>query len=96
MQSWRISKGWDVYGLNDEKLGTVHEVYENNYFQMDTGFLGLGKDFWIPFSAITDVRGDKVYIRADKNNLKSMGWDKKPTGLGGGISGTGPSSGDRY
>ncbi len=81
--------GMHVYSSDDHQIGTISEIGQS-HFKCDTGFLGLGKDFWIPFSAITDVRGDRVYLRADKNNLKSMGWDKKPTNLGG------FTGGDRY
>lgn len=90
MQSWRITKGWDVYDLNNDKIGTVNEV-SGSFFKIDTGFLGLGKDYYIPFSAITDVRDEKVFINSSKDRLDSMGWDRKPMG---GITGSGPGEGN--
>ncbi len=89
MQSWRISKGWDVYDSKNEKIGSVKDV-STDFFHCDTGFLGLGKDYYIPFSAISNVSGEKVYINTSKDRLDSMGWDKKPMG---GITGEGPGEG---
>jgi hypothetical protein len=48
------------------------------YFKVDTGFLGLGKDLFIPATAVTDVSGDRVTINADKDRLDDRGWDRRP------------------
>lgn len=85
MQNWRVSKGWDVCDVNGDKIGSVNEV-SGSYFKIDSGFLGLGKDYYIPFSAIRDVRDDKVFITSTKDRLDMMGWEKPPMG---GVSGTG-------
>jgi hypothetical protein len=49
------------------------------YFKVDTGFLGLGKDLFIPASAITDVSGKRVTLNADKDRLDERGWDRRPS-----------------
>src|SRR4051794_7093387 len=49
------------------------------YFKVDTGFLGLGKDLYIPASAITDVTGTRVTLNADKDRLDERGWDRRPS-----------------
>jgi hypothetical protein len=82
MQDWRVSKGWDVYDANNEKIGEIKEV-SGNHFKIDTGFLGLGKDYYIPFSAISDVSGEKVFISGTKDRLDSMGWDRPMGGITG-------------
>ena len=48
-------------------------------FKVDTGFLGLGKDLFIPASAIADVSGRRVTINADKDRLDDRGWDRRPS-----------------
>ena len=49
------------------------------YFKVDTGFLGLGKDLFIPASAITDVTGKQVTLNVDKGRLDDRGWDRRPS-----------------
>jgi hypothetical protein len=48
-------------------------------FKVDTGLFGLGKDLYIPASAITDVSGKRVTINADKDRLDDRGWDRRPS-----------------
>ena len=48
------------------------------HFKVDTGFLGLGKDLYIPASAIADVAGDRVTLTLDKEGLDARGWDRRP------------------
>jgi len=48
-------------------------------FKVDTGFLGLGKDLFIPASAITNVSGKRVTLNADKDRLDDRGWDRRPS-----------------
>lgn len=79
MRNWRIQQNYSVYGRDDQKIGTVGEV-QGDYFKMDTGFLGLGTDYFVPIDAVTDVRDDRVYINATKDQLSSLGWESKPTG----------------
>ena len=49
------------------------------YFKVDTGFLGLGKDLFIPAGAVADVTGNRVTLNVDKDRVKEMGWDQRPT-----------------
>ena len=48
------------------------------YLKVDTGFLGLGKDLFIPTSAVSDVAGDRITLSVDKDRLDDMGWDRRP------------------
>jgi hypothetical protein len=51
------------------------------YLQVDTGFLGLGKDLFIPSGAISSVTGDRVMLTVDKGRLDDMGWNRPPNWL---------------
>ena len=48
-----LQNGMDVYGADDAKLGTIHEV-RDNYFIVEKGFF-FPKDYYIPVSAIEGV-----------------------------------------
>ena len=54
-----------------------------NYLKVDTGFLGLGKDYYVPAEYVSDVLDDKVMLNVSKDAAKSMGWDEKPASLEG-------------
>ena len=49
----------------------------DQYLKVDTGFLGLGKDLYIPTSAVSDVSGERVTLTVDKDRLGEMGWDRR-------------------
>lgn len=49
--------------------------------QVDPGFLGLGKELYIPFSVVGEVRRDGVHLEVDRDNLDRMGWDQRPVWL---------------
>ncbi len=48
---------------------------------VDTGILGLGKDLWIPFGSISEIRGKGVFLDVDKDDVDTMGWDHRPNWL---------------
>ena len=54
-----------------------------NYLKVDTGFLGLGKDYYVPAEYVSEVLDDKVIINTSKDTAKTMGWDEKPSSLEG-------------
>jgi hypothetical protein len=93
----RIHEGMDVYDRNDDKVGSVGEVYsmtganapssgsvsssavESDWFvKVDTGFLGLGKDLYIPARSISNVFDDRLVLDVDKDTIDTFGWDEKP------------------
>jgi hypothetical protein len=47
--------------------------------KLDTGFLGLGKDLYVPGSAVTSVHDDRVSLDVDKDTIDTFGWDEKPS-----------------
>jgi hypothetical protein len=94
-----VRKGMDVYDVNGDKIGSVGEIFagatvgasstasagstSGNYLKVDTGFLGLGKDYYVPAEYVNDVLDDKVMLNISKDAAKSMGWDEKPASLEG-------------
>ena len=50
----------------------------DQYLKVDTGFLGIGKDQYIPTSAVTDVTGDHVMLDVNKDQIDTLGWDRRP------------------
>ena len=74
-----VRKGSTAYSLDGEKIGTIGDVGAM-HFKCDTGFLGLGKDFYIPFSNVDHVTGDQVYLNVTKSQLNQMQWDREPAG----------------
>jgi hypothetical protein len=52
------------------------------YLKVDTGFLGLGKDLFMPSGAISSVTDDRVSLSVDKDRLDDMGWNRPPDWLG--------------
>ncbi len=83
--SREVRQGMDVYDVDGDKVGSVEEVAESGagYMKVSTGFLGLGKDWYVPFSAVREVRSDAVYLSADKDDADRLGWDAPPTAVSG-------------
>jgi hypothetical protein len=90
-----IREGMTVEDADGDKVGTVGKIYQpasvsstassttapagELFLKVDTGFLGLGKDRFIPASAIRNVTGDRVILTVDKDRVDEMGWDVRPT-----------------
>jgi len=86
----RVTDGMDVYDVSGEKIGTVEDVYDTTqakgrsssgggYLRVPTGFLGLGREHHIPFSAIRSIKGDQIHLRASKDELDELGYGESPT-----------------
>ena len=83
-----VADGMDVFDAADDKIGTVDEVYDatageasrsgGGYLRVPTGFLGMGAERHIPFSAIRDVRDGKIYLNVAKDRLGDLGYDEVP------------------
>jgi uncharacterized protein (TIGR02271 family) len=75
-QTNQIQTGWDVYGSDGEKIGTIDEVGAN-YVVVQKGFF-FPTDIYIPTSAVTSVGEDRVEISATKDSVEGQGWDQPP------------------
>jgi hypothetical protein len=89
-----IREDMTVEDADGDRVGTVGKIYQpasvastassaaepagQLFLKVDTGFLGLGKDLFIPASAIRDVTGDRVILTVDKDRVDEMGWDVRP------------------
>ena len=86
-----IESGMDVFDLDVRKLGTVVHLYEpagagpaaagQGYIEVKTGFLGLGKHYFIPLSAVRDVTEGGVFLSQSRDAFQQQGWDKRPADL---------------
>jgi uncharacterized protein (TIGR02271 family) len=73
---WEIDHGYDVFAADGEKIGDVQEVYPH-YLVVSKGFF-FPTERYVPVNAITDVREERVYVSATKDQVDSMGWDTIP------------------
>jgi hypothetical protein len=92
-----IRKGMDVMDVDGDKIGTVDEIFQpaavsstasttgeatgEPILKVETGFLGLGKDYYVPSSAVRDVTAERVVLGVDKDELDTLGWDTRPRWL---------------
>lgn len=79
----KVRDGMDVYDANEDKVGTVHEVYDapanqpnsgGGYLRVPTGFLGMGSERHIPFTAIEEVRDERIFLSVTKDRLDELGY----------------------
>src|SRR5215213_4257039 len=76
--NYQVREGMDVVDQNGDKIGKAGETLGGGrYFNVDAGFLGM-KEYYDPFEAVTEVRGDTVYVNVTKDRLADMGWDRRP------------------
>ncbi len=72
----QLQPGTNVYGSDNEKVGDLAEVGAN-YLLVRKGFLFV-KDRYIPFSAISRVDTDGVYLNVTKDQIDSQSWEQAP------------------
>jgi uncharacterized protein (TIGR02271 family) len=72
----QLQQGWDVYGADGEKVGDVSELHEG-YFIAKQGLI-FSHEHYIPFSAISRVEHDRVYLAVTKDQIEAQGWDQAP------------------
>ena len=89
----QLIDGMDVFDVNGEKIGTISEVYDTTagndrasasgggYLRVPTGFLGLGREHHIPFSAIRSIKEDRINLGIAKEDLDDLGYGESPTEL---------------
>jgi len=74
-----LRTGMQVYSSDNHQIGTISEVGQS-HFKCETGILGLGKDLYIPFSAVTRVEDNRCYLNVVRDQVSQMGWDRQPVG----------------
>lgn len=93
-QDYGLIPGKDVYSRDDEKVGSIKEVWHpeadfpasrgQHYFLMDPGLLkdwfgGFDK-LYLPESNIESVTADRVVLNMTKDEIKRADWAKAPAG----------------
>ena len=73
----RLVAGAEVYGSDNEKIGTVADVGQN-YFLVQKGWLFI-KDLYLPTSTIMQADGNNVYLSITKHEAEQMGRDTLPS-----------------
>jgi uncharacterized protein (TIGR02271 family) len=72
----RLVAGADVYGSDNEKIGTVADVGQN-YFLVQKGWLFI-KDLYLPMSSIASADGNNIFLSLTKHEAEQMGRDELP------------------
>lgn len=91
----QIHEGMDVEDADGDKIGTVGAIYQpmrvvsttsseaapagDTYLKVHAGLSFLGKNLYIPASAIRDVTADRIILRIDETDLDKQGWDERPS-----------------
>lgn len=73
-----LTQGMDVVGSDGDKVGSVQDV-RGEYVVVSKGFF-FPTDYYVPFDALTNVDGDKVYLNVTKDEALNQGWDQEPAG----------------
>jgi uncharacterized protein (TIGR02271 family) len=65
----------EVVDLDGQKIGMAGETL-GSYFNVDAGFLGT-KEYHVPFSAVTDLVDNSIFLNVRKDQIDTMGWDRR-------------------
>jgi hypothetical protein len=88
----RIVPGMDVCDVTGDKVGTIAHVYRFDESEMEGsparsgeeileikhGFLGLGKHYYVPISAVQEVLTDSVFLSKPHEAFGELGYEEKP------------------
>ena len=88
----RITPGMDVCDVTGEKVGTISHIYRfdeateadaaarggEEILEVKTGFLGLGKHYYIPLSAVQEVLTDSLFLSKSRETFAELGYDTQP------------------
>jgi hypothetical protein len=75
------SAGYASAGAGTARQNNPMGTGNTGCFEVDTGILGLGTNYYIPFSAVTGIDSNCVRVDAQKNDLNQTGWQNKPSWL---------------
>jgi hypothetical protein len=68
-----------VGGTGDEsQVSNVATAPGEDVIEVKTGLFGLGKHYYMPFSAIHDVTSGCVFINKRHDDIDGLAWDVKP------------------
>ena len=64
-----LHSGWDVYGADGAKIGTIADT-SNNYFVIEKSIL-RATDLFVPRSAVIAVSNERVRLKFTKAELEA-------------------------
>lgn len=73
---WEIDTGWNVFGADGEKLGSVQDV-QSRYIVVAKGFF-FPEERYVPVEAITRVENEQVYLNVTRADIDARGWNVAP------------------
>jgi hypothetical protein len=85
----------DVCDVTGEKIGSISHIYRydeatdidaaarpgEEIIEVKTGFLGFGKHFYIPLSAVQEVLTDSIFVSKSRQTFEELGYDTRPAHL---------------
>src|SRR5690349_20358461 len=92
----RIVPGMDVCDVSGEKVGSIAHIYRfdegtedtissarsaDELIEVKTGFLGLGKHYYIPLGAVQEVLTDSIFLDKSRESFEELGYTEKPSHL---------------
>src|SRR5919205_3882871 len=83
----QVRDGMDVFDADNQKVGTVAEAAEG-YLRVPTGWLGMGKERYIPLSAIRSVDDEAIHLSVASDGLDELEYAEAPTEADGDDDGT--------
>src|SRR5579864_5112366 len=72
----QVHEGMEVLDTDGQKIGMCGET-PGDYFNVDAGFLGT-KEYYVPFNAITNITDGSIFLNVRKDDIDTMGWDRRP------------------
>ena len=94
----QIREGMHVEDADGDKIGTVSAIYQpvrvtstgftsaepagDACLEVHAGLPLLGKNLYVPASAIRDVTTDRIILRIDETDVDKQGWDERPAWIG--------------
>jgi hypothetical protein len=87
----RITPGAEVYSSDDQKVGTVQEVYDDS-FMVQKGIFFV-HDYYIPYGYVARVSSDRIDLSMTSDVAKNQNWAQRPSGWATGPSAPRPAPG---
>jgi len=91
----RITPGMDVCDITGDKVGSISHIYRfdespepdvaarsgEEIIEVKTGFMGFGKHFYVPLSAVQEVLTDSIFLSKSRETFEQLGYDTRPSHL---------------
>ena len=68
----------ELASVGTQGTSPVAAMPREDVIEVKTGLFGLGKHYYVPFSAIHDVTSACVFINQRKDDIDGLAWDVKP------------------